>query len=118
MAGLKEVSIPLYNSEQKGLKILSRKFYDNSLSVKRPKIECCEIMDKSGITAQFSTKMFKNGNRFEVYRVCGDVIKIIKNKFGEIQNFSTNVKQKVLSPEHLLRNIQDAFGTKINNIIR
>ncbi len=84
-----------------------------------PKIESSVIKDSSGVIAEFSSKRMDNGSRFEVYKQRENVLKVLKNKFGEILSFKFNGSKntQVLTPENIIENTKNDFLVKLKSVI-
>mgnify|MGYP004610099125 CR=1 FL=1 len=106
---------PFKSPHVKGLSLKNSQYYMNGR--KTPYIESSQISDLSGINAEFSTKKLANGGIFEVYRMKDVVLKLIKNKFGDIKAFKLSGMEKsdVMPKENIIENTKQAFAAKVKS---
>lgn len=97
------------------LKMVNNKYY--SKTPLNPEIETHKIMSPKGIHSEFSSKTFTNGSKFEVYRLSDEIIKVAKNRFGEIKAFKSNIKQHNLDPMRIYENVKKAMHSQIHNFL-
>lgn len=82
-------------------------------------IETSKITDWTGVNAEYSSKKLSNGAKFEVYRMKDAVLKIIKDKFGEIKayKFKGMEKSEAMPKESIIENTKLAFASKIRSFL-
>lgn len=106
------------SSHTKGLRMINERYFAKSKGISyNPDIETQKIMHNNEITAEFSTKKFPNGDRFEVYRTPEVIVKVLKNRFGEIKKFSNSNANSRLKPETALEYIRSVFNSKIEGFL-
>lgn len=100
--------VATFNSPHtEGLKIVNTRYFDDKGSVLNPKIETHQFIDKNSIQARYESKKFENGDRFELYQTPEQEIKLIKNRFGEIKAFKSNLPARRNFQPHLIERVQN-----------
>ena len=94
-------------------RMITTKCFDNTSTLLNPRIDSIEFVDKNGIKASYASKRFQNGNRFEVYRFSDEIVKVLKDKFGQIRGFkSTKADNANLNQEKIYENAKEAIRNK------
>lgn len=107
------------SSHTKGLHMINERYFAKSKGISlNPNIETQKIKLENKTISECSTKIFKNGNKFEVYRLPEGIVKVLKNRFGEIKKFSGSNKDKNINAETTLENIKTLFAEKIQEFLR
>lgn len=96
-------------------KMVNTKYY--SKTPLNPNIETNKFVTPEGINTEFSSKTFQNGYKFEIYRLPDEVIKVLKNKFGEIKAFKSSIEQHNQNPARSYENVKDAMRSKTHNFL-
>ncbi len=96
-------------------RMINVKYADNSGSLLNPKIDTLEFIDNNGIKAAYSSKRFANGSKFEVYRFSDEIIKILKDKFGQIKAFKSTASEHNGTPEKIYENTKEAMRNKTHH---
>ena len=96
-------------------KLINSKYYtENALA---PKIETSQIISSKGKNIEFSIKKFDNGEKFELYKLPDEIIKVIKNKFGEIKAFKSSIEQHNENPYKTYENAKESMNAQIKNFL-
>ena len=102
-----------------GLKITNQKLYEQIVDPRTLKIEIHKIESPLGIHAEFSSRTSKqNGNKFEIYKLPEETIKVLKNRFGEIIKFKSSVVSHNFSPEWTYKNVKETMAEKLRVFLR
>ncbi len=101
----------------KGLALSNSEYF--MAGQKSPYIEASKITDWSGVNAEYSSKKLTDGAKFEVYRMKDAVLKVIKDKFGEIKAYKFNGMKKsdAMSKENIIENTKLAFASKVRSFL-
>ena len=106
------------STHTKGMRMINERYFMQSKGISyNPDIETQKIMLDNKTISEFSSKIFPNGDRFEVYRLPEGTVKILKNRFGEIKNFSNSNKNSLLKPDTALEYIRSLFYDKIQEFL-
>ena len=101
----------------KDLTMINTKYFNKSNTSLTPDIESIKIQKGRDTVVEFSSKKFSNGNLFEVYRLNNEIIKVLKNRFGEIINFKSSISNNNNTPAHTYELAKDAINAKIRNFL-
>lgn len=112
---LAQKSVTFVSPRVPDLKLVNTKYYNNSGSLFNPNIETFTIKNGSGAITEFSSKRFSDGSRFEIYKLPDEIIKVLKNKFGEIKAFKSTVEQHNRQPEEIYENVKNTMRSKTHN---
>lgn len=112
---LAQKSVTFVSPRVPDLKLVNTKYYNNSGSLFNPNIETFTIKNGSGAITEFSSKRFNDGSRFEIYKLPDEIIKVLKNKFGEIKAFKSTVEQHNRQPEEIYENVKNTMRSKTHN---
>lgn len=112
---LAQKSVTFVSPRVPDLKLVNTKYYNNSGSLFNPNIETFTIKNGSGAITEFSSKRFNDGSRFEIYKLPDEIIKVLKNKFGEIKAFKSTVEQHNRQPEEIYENVKNTMSSKTHN---
>lgn len=99
-----------YNS-----RLINSKYY--TTSPLNPKIETNKIINSNGKNIEFSIRKFDNGKKFELYKLPDEVIKVIKNKFGEIKAFKSSIDQHNENPYKTYENAKASMNAQIKSFL-
>ena len=104
----------VFNSpEIPGYRMINIKYADQAGSLLNPKIETLEFTDKNGIKSAYSSKKLENGSRFEVFKFSDEIIKVLKDKFGQIKVLKSTVEEHNSgNPEKMYDNAKEAMSNK------
>ena len=99
----------------KGLRLINQNFYPQSGNY--PIISSSKILDGNSVNSEYSIKKFADGTRLEVYRMKDAVLKLVKNKFGEIKAFKyRGAGEKADVPrENIIENTKLSFAAKVRS---
>ena len=106
-----------FTSKRATTGVLVDKEYKLANGAMLPFIKSNQIFDSGKIVAESSVKKFADGSKFEVYRMKDSVLKILKNKFGEILGYKSSEKSSVLSKEEIIENTKMAFASKVRRFL-
>ena len=112
---LAQKSVTFVSPRVPDLKLVNTKYYNNSGSLFNPNIETFTIKNGSGAITEFSSKRFSDGSRFEIYKLPDEIIKVLKNRFGEIKGFKSTVEQHNRQPEEIYENVKNTMRSKTHN---
>lgn len=99
-----------------GLKMVQTKY--SFPQTRTPYIVSNKIVNNGIKEIEYSEKRFSNGNIFEVYNLPGEIIKVIKNKFGEIKALKSSTKShNSINQERLYQGVKDIMEYKIKNFL-
>lgn len=112
---LAQKSVTFVSPRVPDLKLVNTKYYNNSGSLFNPNIETFTIKNGSGAITEFSSKRFSDGSRFEIYKLPDEIIKVLKNRFGEIKAFKSTVEQHNRQPEEIYENVKNTMRSKTHN---
>ncbi len=101
----------------KDLTMLNTRYFNKTNTLLTPDIESIKIQKGRDTVVEFSSKKFSNGNIFEVYRLNDEIIKVLKNRFGEIINFKSSISNNNNNPAHTYELAKDAVNAKIRNFL-
>lgn len=101
----------------KDLTMLNTRYFNKTNTLLNPDIESIKIQNGQDTLVEFSSKKFFNGNIFEVYRLNDEIIKVLKNRFGEIINFKSSISNNNNNPAHTYELAKDAVNAKIRNFL-
>ena len=128
---IKKISI--FNSPHiDGYKLVNTKYYDSGKLTRRPRIESVQFIKtkdetetasliankESSVLGEYNGKSFENSSKFEIYKLHEDVIKLIKDRFGTIIAFKTNVKNSKLNNDRLYDNFKTALNGMTRNFLQ
>ncbi len=99
-----------------GAKMINTRYYEPNRQFS--KIESHEITYPNGANTSFTTKTFSNGNKLEVYRLPDEIVKVLKNRFGEVLGFKSSIKQHNIEPERTYENIKNVVHERTINFLR
>ncbi len=106
------------STRTKGLQMINERYFTKSKGVSlTPTIETQKIELGHKTISEFSTKTFKNGDKFEVYRLPECIVKVLKNRFGEIKKFSNSNKNYTGKSETILEHVRSLFSRKIREFL-
>lgn len=108
-------AVPFNSPEISGLRMINTKYYKTT--PRNPRIETNQIIGKNGNPIEFSIKKFDNGDKFELYKLPDEVIKILKNKFGEIKAFKSSIKQHNDNPQKTYENAKLSMRSQVCNFL-
>lgn len=89
-------SVEFNSSRTPGYRMTNTKYYTKSPLM--PKIESHKFSTRDGIKCEFSTKSFQDGSKLDVFRLPDEIIKVVKNRFGEIKAFKSSIEQHNSNP--------------------
>ncbi len=112
---LAQKSVTFVSPRVPDLKLVNTKYYNNSGSLFNPNIETFTITNGSGAITEFSSKRFNDGSRFEIYKLPDEIVKVLKNRFGEIKAFKSTVEQHNRQPEEIYENVKNTMRSKTHN---
>ncbi len=112
---LAQKSVTFVSPRVPDLKLVNTKYYNNSGSLFNPNIETFTIKNGSGAITEFSSKRFNDGSRFEIYKLPDEIVKVLKNRFGEIKAFKSTVEQHNRQPEEIYENVKNTMRSKTHN---
>lgn len=112
---LSKKSVAFISPRVPDLKLVNTKYYNNSGSLFNPNIETFTITNGSGAITEFSSKRFNDGSRFEIYKLPDEIVKVLKNRFGEIKAFKSTVEQHNRQPEEIYENVKNTMRSKTHN---
>lgn len=112
---LAQKSVTFVSPRVPDLKLVNTKYYNNSGSLFNPNIETFTIKNGSGAITEFSSKRFSDGSRFEIYKLPDEIIKVLKNRFGEIKAFKSTIEQHNSQPEEIYENVKNTMRSKTHN---
>ncbi len=78
----------------------------------RPTIMLKKLSLNGETLAEVGEKRLSNGLMFETYNANGSKIKLIKNIFGELLAFKTNIQNYPFNPHKLVENMKDTIRYK------
>lgn len=109
-------STTFHSANIDGAKMVNTRYFTkNPLS---PQIESHQFIDgNKGVYSEFSSKTFANGNKLEIYKLPDEIIKVVKNKFGEIKAFKSSIEQHNSNPERTYEKAKDAMRAKTRNFL-
>lgn len=106
------------SSHTKGLQMINERYFTKSKGVSlSPEIETQKIKLGHKTISEFSTKKFKNGDKFEVYRLPECIVKVLKNRFGEIKKISNNNRIYNIKSDAILENVKNLFAGKVKEFL-
>ena len=82
-----------------------------------PKIESHKFSTRDGIKCEFSTKSFQDGSKLDVFRLPDEIIKVVKNRFGEIKAFKSSIEQHNSNPEKTYEKAKEVISAKTRNFL-
>ena len=82
-----------------------------------PTIETTKIFDNKNIYAEYNRKKLENGYIFESYKLPDEILKVLKNRFGEIKGLKSSIKQHNSAPEQTYEKVKNAMQSNIHNVI-
>ena len=112
---LAKKSVTFVSPRVHGLKMVNAKYYNTSGNLLNPNIETFTINNRDGVISEFSSKRFQDGSKFEIYRLPDEIIKVFKNKFGEIKAFKSSIEQHNTQPESIYENVKNTMRSKTHN---
>lgn len=89
------------------------KYYAGS---KTPHIETQAFTINGNTNSTYAKRKMNNGNTFEMFRFNDDILKIIKNKFGEIISSKANFKIPLDDVQRVYMNSLDTMRSKLNSL--
>lgn len=98
-------------------KMIHSKYYHPDKSPLNPEIETLQFTNSDKVQTEFSSRKFQNGCRFEVYKLPDEIIKVFKNKFGEIKAFKSSIEQHNQTPSRTYENVKDAMRAQTHNFL-
>lgn len=105
-------TVPFNSLKTNTSTLINSKYYTNNIL--NPKIETNKIINSNGKNIEFSSKKFENGNIFELYKLPDEIIKVIKNKFGEIKAFKSSIPQHNEMPSHTYERAKEAMASQFH----
>ena len=108
-------SVEFNSSRTPGYRMTNTKYYTKSPLM--PKIESHKFSTRDGIKCEFSTKSFQDGSKLDVFRLPDEIIKVVKNRFGEIKAFKSSIEQHNSNPEKTYEKAKDVISAKTRNFL-
>ena len=108
-------SIEFNSSRTPGYRMTNTKYYTKSPLM--PKIESHKFSTRDGIKCEFSTKSFQDGSKLDVFRLSDEIIKVVKNRFGEIKAFKSSIEQHNSNPEKTYEKAKEVISAKTRNFL-
>lgn len=108
-------SIEFNSSRTPGYRMTNTKYYTKSPLM--PKIESHKFSTRDGIKCEFSTKSFQDGSKLDVLRLPDEIIKVVKNRFGEIKAFKSSIEQHNSNPEKTYEKAKEVISAKTRNFL-
>ena len=108
-------SIEFNSSHTPGYRMTNTKYYTKSPLM--PKIESHKFSTRDGIKCEFSTKSFQDGSKLDVFRLPDEIIKVVKNRFGEIKAFKSSIEQHNSNPEKTYEKAKEVISAKTRNFL-
>ena len=108
-------SIEFNSSRTPGYRMTNTKYYTKSPLM--PKIESHKFSTRDGIKCEFSTKSFQDGSKLDVFRLPDEIIKVVKNRFGEIKAFKSSIEQHNSNPEKTYEKAKEVISAKTRNFL-
>ena len=108
-------SIEFNSSRTPGYRMTNTKYYTKSPLM--PKIESHKFSTTDRIKCEFSTKSFQDGSKHDVFRLPDEIIKVVKNRFGEIKAFKSSIEQHNSNPEKTYEKAKEVISAKTRNFL-
>lgn len=108
-------SVEFNSSRTPGYRMTNTKYYTKSPLM--PKIESHKFSTRDGIKCEFSTKSFQDGSKLDVFRLPDEIIKVVKNRFGEIKAFKSSIEQHNYNPEKTYEKAKEVISSKTRNFL-
>ncbi len=108
-------SVEFNSSRTPGYRMTNTKYYTKSPLM--PKIESHKFSTRDGIKCEFSTKSFQDGSKLDVLRLPDEIIKVVKNRFGEIKAFKSSIEQHNSNPEKTYEKAKEVISAKTRNFL-
>ena len=108
-------SVEFNSSRTPGYRMTNTKYYTKSPLM--PKIESHNFSTRDGIKCEFSTKSFQDGSKLDVFRLPDEIIKVVKNRFGEIKAFKSSIEQHNSNPEKTYEKAKEVISAKTRNFL-
>lgn len=108
-------SVTFNSPKVDGLKMINEKLYPKTPL--NPRIETHKIINPNGNSTEFISKKFDNGGRFELYRFPDEVIKLIKNKYGELKSFKSSIAQHNEKPQRTYEKAKSAMEEHLKGFL-
>ncbi len=108
-------SVEFNSSRTPGYRMTNTKYYTKSPLM--PKIESHKFSTRDGIKCEFSTKSFQDGSKLDVFRLPDEIIKVVKNRFGEIKAFKSSIEQHNSNPEKTYEKAKEVISAKTRNFL-
>ena len=108
-------SVEFKRSRTPGYRMTNTKYYTKSPLM--PKIESHKFSTRDGIKCEFSTKSFQDGSKLDVFRLPDEIIKVVKNRFGEIKAFKSSIEQHNSNPEKTYEKAKEVISAKTRNFL-
>ena len=108
-------SIEFNSSRTPGYRMTNTKYYTKSPLM--PKLESHKFSTRDGIKCEFSTKSFQDGSKLDVFRLPDEIIKVVKNRFGEIKAFKSSIEQHNSNPEKTYEKAKEVISAKTRNFL-
>ncbi len=103
-------SVEFNSSRTPGYIMTNTKYY--TTPPLKLEIESHRFSTKDGIKCEYSSKTFQDKSKLEVFRLPDEVIKVVKNRFGEIKAFKSSIKQHNLNPDKTYEKAKDVISSK------
>lgn len=98
-----------------GLKMVNKTIYKESPL--NPLIETNKILDQDVLKAQFTSKRLSNGDRVEHYNFPDELIRVVKNKFGQIKEFKSSIEQHNTTPKQTYEDVKNAMTSLVRSFL-
>lgn len=108
-------SVEFNSSRTPGYRMTNTKYYTKSPLM--PKIESHKFSTRDGIKCEFSTKSFQDGSKLDVFKLPDEIIKVVKNRFGEIKAFKSSIEQHNSNPEKTYEKAKEVISAKTRNFL-
>ena len=108
-------SVEFNSSRTPGYRMTNTEYYTKSPLM--PKIESHKFSTRDGIKCEFSTKSFQDGSKLDVLRLPDEIIKVVKNRFGEIKAFKSSIEQHNSNPEKTYEKAKEVISAKTRNFL-
>lgn len=108
-------SIEFNSSRTPGYLMTNTKYYTKTPLM--PKIESHKFSTKDGIKCEYSSKTFQDKSKLEVFRLPDEVIKVVKNRFGEIKAFKSSIEQHNFNPDKTYEKAKEVISSKTRSFL-
>ncbi len=108
-------STTFVSPDVEGLKMVNKTIYKESPL--NPLIETNKILDQDVLKAQFTSKRLSNGDRVEHYNFPDELIRVVKNKFGQIKEFKSSIEQHNTTPKQTYEDVKNAMTSLVRSFL-